>query len=75
LDSQDSPRPRLGGSHHLPLYNILCVSPRGPHPNGFFVPGHPSGSPEIAKVRTPATLGRHKFACRPPMEMRSKTKL
>ncbi len=34
-DTQDSPWPGLGGSHHLPLYNILCTSPRGPHPNGF----------------------------------------
>jgi hypothetical protein len=35
LDTQDSPRPGLGGSHHLPPYSILCASPRGPHPNGF----------------------------------------
>jgi hypothetical protein len=34
-DTQDSPRPGLGGSHHLPPYNILYTSPRGPHPNGF----------------------------------------
>jgi hypothetical protein len=34
-DTQDSPRPGLGGSHHLPLYSILCGCPRGPHPNGF----------------------------------------
>ncbi len=32
MDSQDSPWPELGGSHHLPLYNILCVSPQGQHP-------------------------------------------
>jgi hypothetical protein len=25
LDSQDSPWPELGGSHHLPPYSILCV--------------------------------------------------
>ncbi len=24
-DSQDSPPPRLGGSQHLPPYNILCA--------------------------------------------------
>jgi hypothetical protein len=35
LDSQNSPRPELGGSHHLPPYNILYVTPRHPHPNGF----------------------------------------
>jgi len=34
-NSQDSPQLGLGGSHHLPPYNILCVSPQGPHPNGF----------------------------------------
>jgi len=26
-DSQDSPRPGLGGSHHLPPYIIFCASP------------------------------------------------
>jgi len=25
----------LEGSHHLPPYNILCDSPRDPHPNGI----------------------------------------
>jgi hypothetical protein len=34
-DSQDSPRPKLQGSHHLPPYIILYASPQGPHPNGF----------------------------------------
>jgi len=33
------------------------------------------GSPEIAKVGTPATLGPHNFVCKPPIEMKSKTKL
>jgi hypothetical protein len=28
MDLQDSPRPRLGGSHHLPPYNILCAWPQ-----------------------------------------------
>ncbi len=32
-NSQDSPWFGLGGSHHLPPYNILCASPQGPHPN------------------------------------------
>jgi hypothetical protein len=35
MDSQDSPRPELGGSHHLPPYSILCASPWHLHPNGF----------------------------------------
>jgi hypothetical protein len=50
LDSQDLPQPRLGESHHLPTYSILCASLQGPHPNGLFVPRLPKGSPETAKV-------------------------
>jgi len=34
-DTQYPPRPRLGGSHHLPPYSIPCTSPWGSHPNGF----------------------------------------
>jgi hypothetical protein len=30
----------------------------------LFVPGFPSGSPEIVKVRTPVTLGLHNFVCK-----------
>ncbi len=71
MDTQDSPQPGLGGSHHLPPYSILYTSPQGPHPNGFFVPRLPSGNLEIAKVGTPTTLGHHNFACKPLIEMRS----
>jgi hypothetical protein len=35
MDSQDSPRPKLRGSHHLPPYSIFYVIPSHPHPNGF----------------------------------------
>jgi hypothetical protein len=35
MDSLDSSRPGLGGSHHLPPYSILCASSRHLHPNGF----------------------------------------
>ncbi len=35
-DSFDSPRPEFGGSHHLPPYSILCITPPHPHPNGFY---------------------------------------
>jgi len=41
-DTQHSSWPRIGGNHHLPPYSILCTSPQGPHPNGFFVSGLPS---------------------------------
>ncbi len=34
-DSLDSPRPRLGRSHHLPPYIIICTCPRHLHPNDF----------------------------------------
>ncbi len=61
-DTQDSPRPRLGRSHHLPPYSILCTSPQGPHPNGFSLSGLPSGNFEIAPARTSATLEPHNFA-------------
>jgi hypothetical protein len=43
LDSLDSPRPRFGGSHHLPPYSILCSSPRDLHPNGSFSRDSQSG--------------------------------
>jgi hypothetical protein len=62
-DTQESPQPGLGRSHHLPPYNILCDCPRGPHPN------------EIAKVGTLATLGHHNFARRPQIEMKHKENL
>ncbi len=35
LDSQDSPRPGLLGSHHLPPYIIFCTTPWEWHSNGF----------------------------------------
>ncbi len=34
-NSLDSPQPKLGGSHHLPPYSILCVTLPHPHSNGF----------------------------------------
>ncbi len=49
-DTQDSPRPRLGGSHHLPLYSILCTSPWGPHPNGFLSRDSQVGVPKSPKL-------------------------
>jgi hypothetical protein len=74
-DTQDSPRPGLGGSHHLPPYSILCDSPRDPHPNGFSLPGLPRESPEIPPCGTPGTLKPHNFASRPRIEVRSEAKL
>jgi len=74
-DTLDSPRPKLGGSHHHPRYNILCGWPRSPHPNGFSFSGLPNGSLEIALVEIPTTLEPHSFAKRPQIEMRFKANL
>jgi hypothetical protein len=53
LDSLDSPRPRLGGSHHLPPCSILCVTPREPHPNGTFSQDSQGGVPKLSRVELP----------------------
>jgi hypothetical protein len=50
VDSQNSLRLGLGGSHHLPPYSIFCASPRGQHPKCHFVPWFPSGSPKFPKL-------------------------
>ncbi len=51
LDSLDSPRPELGGSHHLPSYSILCITSREPHPNGAFSRDSQGGVPKLSRVR------------------------
>jgi hypothetical protein len=54
---QDSPRPGLGGSHHLPPYSILCDAPLRLHPNGSLFPRTPKlesrNCPEIVPVGVP----------------------
>jgi hypothetical protein len=50
LDTQDSPRPGLGLSHHLTPYSILCVTPRysaEEAPEWHILLGLPKWSPEI----------------------------
>ncbi len=49
LDSFDSPWPELEGSHHLPPYSILCVTPRHPHPNGFYSRDSQGGVPKLSR--------------------------
>ncbi len=56
-DSQDSPLPRLKGSHHLPLYNILCVSPWGPHLNGILSQDSQVGIMEFPQLGLPQLWG------------------
>jgi hypothetical protein len=53
LDSLDSPRPQLGGSHHLPPYSILCVCLRRLHPNGFLSRDSQSGVPKLSRLGFP----------------------
>ncbi len=48
-DTQDSPRPGLGESHHLPPYSILCDSPQRPHLNGFLSRDSRVGVPKSHK--------------------------
>ncbi len=52
-DSLDSPRPGLGGSHHLPPYSILCVTSSHPHPNGFVSRDSQGGVPKLSQFRLP----------------------
>ncbi len=47
-DSLDSPRPGLGGSHHLPPYSILCVAPLHLHPNDFYSRDSQGGVPKLS---------------------------
>ncbi len=48
LDSLDSPRPELRGSHHLPPYSIFCAFPPHLHSNGTFSRDSQSGVPKLS---------------------------
>jgi hypothetical protein len=52
-DSLDSPWPGLGGSHHLPPYSILCVTPRRRHPNGFLSQDSQNGVLKLSRFGLP----------------------
>jgi hypothetical protein len=49
LDSLDSPRPRLGGRHHLPPHSILCIAPPRPRPSGSLSRDSRSGVPKLSR--------------------------
>ncbi len=53
FDTQNSPRPGLEGSHHLPPYIILYVSPRRLHLNGFFSRDSQVGVPKLSRIGVP----------------------
>jgi hypothetical protein len=57
-DTEDSPRPELGGSHHLPPNSILCASPQGPHPNGFLSRDSQVGVPKLQQMGLLQLWGR-----------------
>jgi hypothetical protein len=50
FDTQNSPRPGLGGSHHLPPCSILYSSSPRLHPNGFFSQDSQVGVPKLSRV-------------------------
>jgi len=59
--NMDSSRLKLGGKPPpSPQYYSLCLA-MGLAPKCHFVPGLPSGSPEIIKIRTPMILEAHNF--------------
>ncbi len=53
LDSLNSPRPELGGNHHLPPYSILCNSTRRLHSNGTFSRDFQRGVPKLSRFGLP----------------------
>jgi hypothetical protein len=53
LDSQDSPRLGLRGSHHLRPYSILYASLWHPHPNGFLSRDSQGGVPKLFEFGLP----------------------
>jgi hypothetical protein len=57
-NTQDSSRPELGGSHHLPSFNILCSSPRRPHSNGLLSRNSQMGVPKFPQLGL-SQLWRH----------------
>ncbi len=48
-DSLDSPGPGLRGSHHLPPYSILCITPLHPHANGSLSQDSQGGVPKLSQ--------------------------
>jgi hypothetical protein len=57
LDSQNSPQPELGGSHHLPLYSIFYVYPWDQHPNVILSRDSQVGVPKFPQLGLPQLWG------------------
>ncbi len=72
--TQDSPRPGLGGSHHLPL--IVYSAPlHKARIQMTFCPKTPKWESQNHPSWTPATLEPHNFTIRPWIKMRSEAKV
>jgi hypothetical protein len=52
-NSLDSPRPELGGSHHLPPYSVICACPWHLHPNGFLWWNYQGGVLKLSRFGLP----------------------
>jgi hypothetical protein len=53
LDSLNSPKPALGGNHHLPPYSILYITLSHLHSNGTFSQDSQSGVQKLSQFRLP----------------------
>ncbi len=73
-DTQDSPRPRLGGSHHLPPYSIL-VALRGGYIQMVLFLGTPEMESRNCPGWSPGTLGAHNSRLQSSIATRSEPKL
>jgi len=74
-DSQDSPWPIFGGSHHLLPYSILNSWPWGLHPKVILCRDSQVESPKILKIETLTTLEGHNFFFKPLIEVKVKENL
>ncbi len=79
---QDSPRPGLRGSHHLPPYSIFCNAPLRLHPNGSFSRDSQVGVPKLSRNCpgwspgwSPGTLGAYNSRLPSLIATRSQPKL
>ncbi len=75
---QDTPRPGLRGSHHLPPYSIFCATPPRLHPNGSFSRDSKVGVPKLSRNCpdwSPRTLGAHNSRLRSLIASKSKPNL
>ncbi len=72
-NSQDSPQPKLGGSHHFPLIIFSMPTHEASTQMSFCLrtPKWESQNSQNPKIGTLTTLDAHNFLCRPPMEMMS----